>query len=312
MTVRSPVSPARGLSAPNKSLRISGINTLLKFTCSSGQSALAVATVIFVVVVSILAFGAFLTDTHLTTYDPLKMNIRSRLEPPSADHWMGTDKIGRDMLSRIFAGSWISLSVSLAVLTVAAIVGTSVGLIAGYVGGITDEVLMRLTDLFLAFPALILAAAIAASFGGGMGSTTVALAAVFWPWYARLIRSRILSLKQQDFVAASRCLGASHVRLIFTSLLPMVWPLVIVQATTDVGFVILAASGLSFLGLGAQPPTPEWGAMIFDSLTHQPASWWMAVFPGGAIALVAIGFNLLGDSLRDYLDPALGASEAGV
>ncbi|WP_299866650.1 ABC transporter permease [uncultured Hoeflea sp.] len=282
------------------------------FTRSSGQATLAMMIVTLVAVTALLAFGAYVADSHLTAFDPLKMNIRARLEPPGLEHWMGSDKIGRDMLSRVIAGSWISLSVSMAVLFVAAIVGTTVGLVAGYVGGIVDEILMRITDLFLAFPALILAAAIAASFGGGMLSTTVALAAVFWPWYARLIRSRILSLKQQDFIAASRCLGASHTRLIFSSLLPMVWPLVIVQATTDVGFVILAASGLSFLGLGAQPPTPEWGAMIFDSLTHQPASWWLAVFPGGAIALVAIGFNLLGDSLRDYLDPSLGASEAGV
>lgn len=289
-----------------------GAAQIVRFSTSSGQAFLAVCIVSFIVVVSVSAFVAYLLDVHVTAFDPLKMNITARLEPPSGEHWMGTDKIGRDMLARVVAGSWISLSVSIAVLAVASVVGTSVGLVAGYVGGWVDEVLMRLTDLFLAFPALILAAAIAASFGGGMVSTTVALAAVFWPWYARLIRSRVLSLKEQEFVAASRCLGASHTRLIFTSLLPMVWPLVIVQATTDVGFVILAASGLSFLGLGAQPPTPEWGVMIFESLTHQPASWWLAVFPGGAIALVAIGFNLLGDSLRDHLDPSLGASEAGV
>ncbi|UWQ75766.1 ABC transporter permease [Leisingera sp. M658] len=288
------------------------IRPVAGFAGSSGQAALAVAIVTLVVTISILAFGAYVMDTHITAFDPLKMNIRARLDPPSAEHWMGTDKIGRDMLARVVAGSWISLSVSFAVLTVAAVIGTSFGLIAGYAGGLADEILMRVTDLFLAFPALILAAAIAASFGGGMLSTTIALSAVFWPWYARLIRSRILSLKEQEFIAAARCMGASHLRLIFSDLLPMVWPLVIVQATTDVGFVILAASGLSFLGLGAQPPTPEWGAMIFDSLTHQPASWWLAVFPGGAIALVAIGFNLLGDSLRDHLDPSLGASEAGI
>lgn len=283
-----------------------------KFATSSVQSMLAIGIVGFILIVAILSFAAFVSDSYITAYDPLKMNIRARLEPPGADHWMGTDKIGRDMLARVFAGSWISLSVSFAVLFVAAIVGTTAGLVAGYVGGIVDEIIMRITDLFLAFPALILAAAIAASFGGGMASTTIALSAVFWPWYARLIRSRVISLKEQDFIASSRCLGSSHRQIIFQSLLPMVWPLVIVQATTDVGFVILAASGLSFLGLGAQPPTPEWGAMIFDSLTHQPASWWLAVFPGGAIALVAVGFNLLGDALRDHLDPSLGAADAGV
>lgn len=290
----------------------SNVHMVCDFAKSSVQAFLATLIVFVVLAIALMTFAAFLADTHITAFDPLKINIRHRLSPPDWDHLMGTDKIGRDMLARVVAGSWISLSVSLTVLFVAAIVGTSLGLVAGYVGGITDEVLMRVTDLFLAFPALILAAAIAASFGGGMISTTIALAAVFWPWYARLIRSRVLSLKEQVFVDAARSIGASHLRLIFVTLLPMVWPLVIVQATTDVGFVILAASGLSFLGLGAQAPTPEWGAMIFDSLTHQPASWWLAVFPGGAIALVAIGFNLLGDSLRDYIDPSLGASEAGI
>ncbi len=304
------MTPATGISAPDTPL--GKLRHIWTFATSSGQAILAVGIVGFILIVSVLSFAAFMADTYITSFDPLKMDIRARLEPPGAEHWMGTDKIGRDMLARVVAGSWISLSVSFAVLIVAAIVGTTAGLIAGYVGGIVDEIIMRITDLFLAFPALILAAAIAASFGGGMIPTTIALAAVFWPWYARLIRSRVISLKEEEFIASSRCLGSSHRQIIFHSLLPMVWPLVIVQATTDVGFVILAASGLSFLGLGAQPPTPEWGAMIFDSLTHQPASWWLAVFPGGAIALVAVGFNLLGDALRDHLDPSLGAADAGV
>ena len=283
-----------------------------RFCTASGQSMLACALVGLMLGLGLVSFAGWLTDSAITAYDPLQMDIRARLDGPSAAHWMGTDKIGRDMLARVVAGAWISLSVAGAVLAVAGTVGTVVGLVAGYAGGLIDEALMRLTDLFLAFPALILAAAIAASFGGGMIPTTIALAAVFWPWYARLIRARVLSLKEQDFVAAARAMGASNLRLIFVTLLPMVWPLVIVQATTDVGFVILAASGLSFLGLGAQSPTPEWGVMIFDSLTHQPAAWWLAVFPGGAIALTAAGFNLLGDSLRDHLDPSLGARDAGI
>lgn len=282
------------------------------FVTSSAQAALASAIVAFFLILAILAFGGFLADGHVTAFNPLKMDIRARLNAPGWAHWMGTDQIGRDVLARVVAASWLSLSVSAGVLLVAAFVGTTVGLVAGYVGDLVDEVLMRVTDLFLAFPALILAAAIAASFGGGMVPTAIALACVFWPWYARLVRSRVLSLKEQEFVAAARSIGASPLRLIFVTLLPMVWPLVVVQATSDVGFVLLAASGLSFLGLGAQPPTPEWGVMIFDSLTHQPSAWWLAVFPGGAIALVAIGFNLLGDSLRDYIDPALGVADTGV
>ena len=288
------------------------LHRIWMFCGSSGQAMLATALVGFVLLLGVLSFGGYLLDQPITSFDPLQMDIRARLDPPSSAHWLGTDKIGRDLLSRVVAGAWISLSVSVCVLAVAGTVGTTAGLVAGYCGGLVDEGLMRLTDLFLAFPALILAAAIAASFGGGMIPTTVALAAVFWPWYARLIRARVLSLKEQDFVAAARAMGASPLHLIFITLLPMVWPLVIVQATTDVGFVILSASGLSFLGLGAQSPTPEWGVMIFDSLTHQPAAWWLAVFPGGAIALTAIGFNLLGDSLRDHLDPSLGAADAGL
>jgi peptide/nickel transport system permease protein len=285
---------------------------IVLFAGSSGQAVLATALVGLVLTLGLLSFAGYLSGHVISAFDPLDMDIRARLDPPSWGHWLGTDKIGRDLLARVVAGSWISLSVSVCVLAVAGTVGTTIGLVAGYFGGIVDEVLMRLTDLFLAFPALILAAAIAASFGGGMIPTTIALAAVFWPWYARLIRARVLSLKEQDFVAAARAMGASPLHLIFVTLLPMVWPLVIVQATTDVGFVILSAAGLSFLGLGAQSPTPEWGVMIFDSLTHQPAAWWLAVFPGGAIALTAIGFNLLGDSLRDHLDPSLGVTEAGM
>lgn len=283
-----------------------------KFGTSSGQAMLASTLVALVLALGVVSFTGYVTGHAVSSYDPLHMDIRARLQPPSGTHWLGTDKIGRDLLARVIAGAWISLSVSACVLAVAGTVGTTIGLVAGYFGGLVDEALMRLTDLFLAFPALILAAAIAASFGGGMIPTTIALAAVFWPWYARLIRARVLSLKQQDYVAAARAMGASPLRLIFVTLLPMVWPLVIVQATTDVGFVILSASGLSFLGLGAQSPTPEWGVMIFESLANQPAAWWLAVFPGSAIAVTAIGFNLLGDSLRDHLDPSLGAAEAGV
>ncbi|MEO5756755.1 MAG: ABC transporter permease [Mesorhizobium sp.] len=288
------------------------LNSVIAFTRSSPQSMVAVAIVSVVALTSILSFAAHVFGFSLTTYDPIKMNIIASLKPPTFDHWMGTDKIGRDTLARVVGGAWITMSVSFAVLAVAAVIGTGVGIVAGFFGGLVDEILMRVTDLFLAFPALILAAAIAATFGGGMGPTTVALAAVFWPWYARVIRSRVLSLKEQEFVSAARALGASRTYLLVVTLLPMVWPLVLVQLTSDVGFVMLASSGLSFLGLGAQTPAPEWGAMIFDSLAQQPRAWWLGVFPGAAIATVAIGFNLLGDSLRDYLDPSLGASEAGI
>ena len=284
-------------------------SSALGFAASSFQARLACLIVGGTILLGLVSFIAFATGTYVPRFDPLGMNIMVRLEGPSATHWMGTDKIGRDILARVVAGAWMSLSVAFLVLFVAATLGTIVGLIAGYVGGWIDEALMRFTDLFLVFPALILAAAIAASIGGGLIPTAISLASVFWPWYARLVRSRVLTVKEMEFVTASRSMGATHRRSIRRALLPMAWPLVIVQATSDMGVVLLAASGLSFLGLGAQPPAPEWGAMIFDGLSHQPTAWWMVVFPGGAIAIVAMGFNLLGDALRDYVDPALTAGE---
>jgi len=284
--------------------------TVKGFVTSSFQATLACILVGGTLILGLVSLAAHLSDVYVTTYDPLGMNIMARLEAPLSDHWMGTDKIGRDILARVVAGAWMSLSVAFLVLIVAAILGTTIGLFAGYVGGLVDEALMRVTDLFLAFPALILAAAIAASIGGGLLPTAISLASVFWPWYARLVRSRVISVKEMEFVTASRSMGATNRKIILRCLLPMVRPLIIVQATSDMGFVLLAASGLSFLGLGAQPPAPKWGAMIFDGLSHQPTAWWMVVFPGGAIALVAVGFNLLGDALRDYIDPSMTAGEA--
>lgn len=289
-----------------------GMVAIQSFVLSSLQAQIACFIVGSALLLGVVSFAAYATGIYLTAYDPLGMNIMARLEGPSSNHWMGTDKIGRDILSRVVAGAWMSLSVALMVMLIASTIGTMVGLIAGYVGGWIDDALMRVTDLFLAFPALILAAAIAASFGGGLLPTAISLSLVFWPWYARLVRSRVLSVKEMEFVMASRSVGTTNWRIIKRCLLPMAWPLVIVQGTSDVGFILLAASGLSFLGLGAQPPAPEWGAMIFDGLSHQPTAWWMVVFPGGAIALVAVGFTLLGDALRDHIDPAMRRGSEGI
>lgn len=256
-----------------------------------------------IVTIGIVGLVSAALDLIWTPYDPLKISLHERLEPPSLSHPFGTDKTGRDVFSRVLSGAYISLSLTVAVLTMATIIGTAVGLVAGYFGGWVDEVLMRVTDVFLAFPALILAAAISATFGGTLLTTTAALGAVFWPWYARLVRSRVLSVKTEDFVTAYRCLGASHGRVMGRCILPIVLPLVIVQATTDAGLVMLSAAGLSFLGLGAQPPTPEWGAMIFNAMSHQPDHWWLAAFPGLGLAMTALAFTLVGDGLRDLLDP---------
>ena len=209
------------------------------------------------------------------------------------------------MLSRVIAGARISLQVALLVLSIASVVGFLVGSVAGFLGGWVDEILMRVTDLFLAFPALVLAVAIAATLGPSLTNTMIALTTVYWPWYARLIRAQVLSLREREFILASICLGSSTPGLILRHILPNVIPILITQITIDIGYVILSTAGLSFLGLGAQPPAPEWGATILASRSYMRESWWFPTFPGLALALTVLGFNLLGDGLRDYLDPRL-------
>lgn len=260
---------------------------------------------IALVLLACIAIGGLwrLTGLVLTPYDPVALDLSSRLLPPSGMHPFGTDSLGRDVLSRVVAGAWFSLMTSLAVIAIAATIGTLTGAVAGLLGGVADEVLMRITDLFLAFPALVLAAAISATFGGGLATTALALAAVFWPWYARIARARILGLKNLDFVTAAITLGASRRYLLFVTLPPLLAPTILVQMTMDVAFVTLSLSSLSFLGLGVQSPMPEWGGMIYEALPSQPRAWWLAAFPGGAIAVTALAFNLLGDRLRDGLDP---------
>ncbi len=260
---------------------------------------------IALVLLACIAIGGLwrLTGLVPTPYDPVALDLSSRLLPPSGLHPFGTDSLGRDVLSRVVAGAWFSLMTSLAVIAIAATIGTLTGAVAGLLGGLADEVLMRITDLFLAFPALVLAAAISATFGGGLATTALALAAVFWPWYARIARARILGLKNLDFVTAAITLGASRRYLLFVTLPPLLAPTILVQMTMDVAFVTLSLSSLSFLGLGVQSPLPEWGGMIYEALPSQPRAWWLAAFPGGAIAMTALAFNLLGDRLRDRLDP---------
>jgi peptide/nickel transport system permease protein len=254
-------------------------------------------------VVAVLFCGLF--GNLLIPYNPVKMNLAQRLNPPSAAHWFGTDEFGRDVFSRVVSGASISLQVAALVLVMAAVFGLLIGSMAGLLGGWVDEALMRVTDLFLAFPALVLAMAVAATLGPSLQNTMIALTTVYWPWYARLIRGQVLSLRERDFVLAARCVGVGTPRLIARHLLPNVLAILITQVTLDIGYVVLSTAGLSFLGLGAQPPTPEWGAMITTARTFMRESWWYATFPGLALAITVLGFNLLGDGLRDYLDPRL-------
>jgi peptide/nickel transport system permease protein len=220
-------------------------------------------------------------------------------------HLFGTDDYGRDILSRVLAGARISIEVAVVVLSISVVVGTVLGAVAGLFGGLVDEVIMRITDVFLAFPALIFAAAIAATFGGNLSTTVVALATVYWPWYARLVRGQFLTLRERDYVLAARAVGVSTPRLIRVHLLPNVLSLIVMQVSLDIGYVILATSSLSFLGLGAQPPTPEWGAMLTDARAYLRDAWWFPTFPGLALAITVFAFNLLGEGLRDWFDPRL-------
>lgn len=239
----------------------------------------------------------------LAPHDPMKPAIFDQLQAPSLNHPFGTDSLGRDVLSRVMTGARISLSVAAIVLSTAVILGVVIGGLSGYFGGIVDDILMRVTDLFLAFPFLVLAIAISASLGPSLRNTVIALSVVYWPWYARLVRSQVLTVRTREYVEAARSSGCSDARILVRHVMPNAISPVIVQLTLDVGYAILATASLSFIGLGAQPPSPEWGAMINDARTYFQSAWWFITFPGLALALTVLGFNLVGDGLRDFLDP---------
>ena len=245
----------------------------------------------------------------LAPYDPLLQELGTRLQPPSPQHWLGTDSLGRDIASRILYGARISLIVGVVVVASAGVVGTAIGLVAGYAGGLVDEVLMRLTEVFLAFPALILAMAIAGALGPSLTNAIIAIAAVTWAVYARLVRGQILSLRRREFVEAARAMGASRTRIVLRHLLPNALAPLMVQASFDLGSSIIAAAGLSFIGFGAQPPTPEWGVMISEGRNYISTQPWLSLFPGLAILFAVGSFNLLGDGLRDAFDPRLSRSK---
>ena len=240
----------------------------------------------------------------LAPYDPITQNLAERLQPPlTPGHWMGTDDFGRDIWSRILFGSRITLYIVLLVILTAPVVGLIIGTVAGYFGGWVDSVLMRITDIFLAFPKLILALALVAVLGPGMVNAVLAIALTSWPPYARVARAETLTVRNSDYIAATRLQGASSVRLIWGHVMPMCLPSVIIRVTLDMAGVILTAAGLGFLGLGVQPPVAEWGLMISAGRKFLFEQWWVATMPGLAIFVVSLGFNLLGDGLRDVLDP---------
>jgi peptide/nickel transport system permease protein len=247
----------------------------------------------------------------ISPHDPIKGSLAARLKPPmwekggSSTYPLGTDKVGRDVLSRIIHGARVSLRVSLEAIIVSGVIGTTLGLLAGYFGGRTDAFIMRLVDISLGLPIILIALVFVAALGPSFATMNLVITVALWSRYARQVRGEVLSIKQRDFIARARVAGASHLRIMFRYLLPNVVNTLIVLATLQVGFVILLESSLSFLGAGIPRPTPAWGLMVADGRELIVTAWWIAMFPGLAIMLTVLSMNLVGDWLRDHLDPKL-------
>jgi peptide/nickel transport system permease protein len=240
----------------------------------------------------------------IAPYEPLKQNIVDRLQPPTAQYLFGTDQLGRDIFSRVLYGGRISLPAGLMVVLGATLVGGLIGALAGWLGGWFDEIVMRVTEVFMAFPTIILAMAIAAALGPSVANAILAMVVVWWPNYARLMRGLVVSIKAEQYVEAARVLGVPEPRILARAVLPNCSAPLVVLGTIDFGAAILVFAGLSFLGLGSDPATPEWGRMIADGVQFFD-QWWVSAFPGLAICTVVIGFNFIGDGIRDALDPRL-------
>lgn len=263
------------------------------------RNRLAILGLAFIVLVVMAALLA----PFIASYDPLQMNFDELLAPPSRTHLMGTDVLGRDIFSRVIYGSRYALVIGLAVVTLQMVFGAMLGLVAGYFGGPIDSLIMRLVDIIWSIPALVLALALAGAFGGGIPVMILAIAVTGWGQFTRLVRGQVLSLRELEYVSAARAIGASSWRIIFSHILPNSLGPVIVYGTLEMPAAILWSASLSFLGVGAQPPTPEWGAMIAEGRAFISYAWWISTFPGIAIMIVALGFNFVGDGLRDALDP---------
>ncbi|WP_273499903.1 nickel transporter permease [Paracoccus sphaerophysae] len=291
------------LSAAPTTRRQARLGALYQGWLTFRSNRLAMLGLIILVLLALMAILA----PYLAPYSPTAQNLADRLQPPSARHWLGTDALGRDILSRIIWGSRVTLFIVGTVALISPIMGLLIGTIAGFAGGWVDQVLMRITDIFLAFPKLILALALVAALGPGIVNAVLALAITGWPPYARLARAETLAVRNADYIAAARLQGAGPFRLLVGHVWPMCISSMIVRVALDMAGIILSAAGLGFLGLGAQPPLAEWGAMISDGRTYILDHWWVAAMPGLAIFIVSLAFNFLGDGLRDVLDPKGGA-----
>ena len=253
----------------------------------------------------ILVVAAILAPIY-TPFDPVKLNMADALSPPDGVHWLGTDHLGRDVFTRIAYGARLSLLVGVAAVLPAAVLGILLGIAAGYFGRWPDELIMRTTDILLAFPILILAMGIAVALGRSLSNAVIAMAIVLLPTYARLARSQALSVRHRDYIAAARVIGASDWSILRRHVLPNCLDSILVQASLDVGVAIIVVASLSFLGVGAQPPTPEWGAMILEGKLYMREAWWISTFPGVAMFLTVLILSLVGDGLRDWVDRSRG------
>jgi len=238
-------------------------------------------------------------------HDTVETHIKDRFHSPSLKYFFGTDELGRDVFSRVLTGTRISLQVGVIAIGIALLIGVPLGVVAGYAGGALDEVIMRITDVFLSFPPLLLAMAISTLLGPNLTNAMIAIAIAWWPWYTRLLRSEAISVRERDYVQAAKAMGASRGKIVFKHVLPNCLTPIIIQASMDFGSIILTSAALSFLGLGAQPPTPEWGLMVSTGRTFFLTNWWIVTFPGLAIFVTVLSFNLVGDGLREILDPKM-------
>jgi peptide/nickel transport system permease protein len=294
MTTIATPAPTPLKSARPRSHWVGG---MMRFLSRNPLALIGLVVFLFWVMMSVLA-------PQIAPYEPLQQNIVNRLQGPTLDHPFGTDQLGRDIFSRVLYGGRLSLPAGIAVVIIAGIVGTMLGALAGFIGGWFDELTMRLTEVFMAFPTIILAMAIAAALGPSLINAITAMVVVWWPNYARVVRSLVISVKSQDYVEAAHAVGVPTGRILWRTILPNCLAPAIVLGTIDLGNAILVFAGLSFLGLGPEPSSPEWGRMVADGIQYFD-QWWMAAFPGLAIFTVVMGFNFIGDGIRDALDPRL-------
>ena len=279
--------------------RIRSVKIHVKTFSKNTSAMLGLAIVLFFL--TIAAIGPWIVPFPEDAMGSVNLDIK--LQSPSSIHWFGTDEVGNDIFTRVVLGTRVTLQIALIVTGVAMLIGVPLGMIAGLTGGYIQEIIMRTTDIFLSIPGLVLAIAIVGALGPGIVNAMLALSLVWWPGYVRLIQAKTLSLKNEIYVESARAVGASQLRIVFVHILPNCTSPIVVKASMDMGMAILGAASLGFLGLGAQPPYPEWGAMISIARTYLPDWWWYSFFPGMAISLTVLGFNLLGDGLRDILDP---------